>query len=87
MELMGQVAIVTGSATGIGAATAQMLAAKGCNVVVNYRQSADAAEETAGVCQGLGVETLLLQGDVADDADFAGLPMPNEVWDNEKTFD
>jgi NAD(P)-dependent dehydrogenase (short-subunit alcohol dehydrogenase family) len=69
MELMGKVAIVTGSATGIGAATAQMLAAKGCNVVVNYRQSADAAEETAGVCQGLGVETLLLQGDVADDAD------------------
>jgi hypothetical protein len=21
------------------------------------------------------------------DVDFAGLPMPNEVWDNEKTFD
>ena len=38
-SLNGKVAIVTGSATGIGAATAQKLAESGCNVVVNYTKS------------------------------------------------
>ena len=36
MTLAGAVCIVTGSATGIGAATAIALAAKGARVVVNY---------------------------------------------------
>ena len=40
----GKVAIVTGSATGVGAATAILLAQKGCNVVVNYTRSKDEAD-------------------------------------------
>jgi glutaredoxin len=36
----------------------------------------------------LVVEALGLEPDrPLTEADFAGLPMPNEVWDNEKTFD
>ena len=41
----GKVAIITGSATGVGAAAAIMLAEKGINVVINYTRSKDDAEE------------------------------------------
>ena len=36
MELSGKSAIVTGSAVGVGRATALELARRGANVVVNY---------------------------------------------------
>ena len=38
-----KVAIITGSATGVGAATAVLLAEKDCNVVINYTRSKDEA--------------------------------------------
>lgn len=63
-----KVAIVTGSATGVGAATAIMLAGRGCNVVINYTKSKAEAEDTAAACRVKGAETLVLQGDVSDDA-------------------
>ncbi len=67
MDLNGKAAIVTGSATGVGAATAILLANKGCNVVVNYSKSKAEAEATAGTCRAAGVEVLVVQGDVSDD--------------------
>ncbi len=63
----GKTAIVTGSAAGIGAATAERLAARGVRVVVNYSKSADAAEEVAAQCRAHGVEALLVRADVTDD--------------------
>lgn len=69
METRRQVAIVTGSATGVGAATVRMLAARGWNVVVNYTRSDAEARETQAACEAEGAETLLCQADVADDAD------------------
>ena len=69
MSLEGQVAIVTGSAAGVGSATARLFAAKGCNVVVNYSRSEADAKETETACQAEGVETLLVQADVSDDAE------------------
>ncbi len=69
MDIKGGVAIVTGSATGLGAAIAKLLAKKGCNVVVNYSKSEAEARETAAACEALGVETLLCQADVAEDGD------------------
>lgn len=64
-----KVAIVTGSATGLGAAAALMLAEKGWNVVINYTKSLKEAQETEAACRKAGAETLLAQGDVAEDAD------------------
>ena len=61
------VAIVSGSATGIGAACARRFAAEGFNVVVNYTRSAEAAEATARRCRDAGAEATLFRGDVADD--------------------
>ena len=69
MELKGSVIIVTGSATGLGAATARRAAAKGAAVVINYTKSEDLAKETAEACQDLGGDALLCQGDVAVDDD------------------
>jgi 3-oxoacyl-[acyl-carrier protein] reductase len=69
MELKEGVVIVTGSATGVGAASAKMLASKGCNVVINYTRSEEEARETQGACEALGVETILCRADVSDDAD------------------
>lgn len=64
-----KVAIVTGSATGVGAATALLLARRGYNVVVNYSKSETEALASQAACNALGVDTLLVQGDVAQDAD------------------
>jgi 3-oxoacyl-[acyl-carrier protein] reductase len=64
-----KVAIVTGSATGLGAAAAKMLAQQGWAVVINYTKSKAEAEATEAECRKLGGETLLVQADVADDGD------------------
>jgi 3-oxoacyl-[acyl-carrier protein] reductase len=63
-----KVAIVTGSATGVGAATALALAAQGYDLLVNYSKSEAEAEDSAAACRNAGADTLLLRGDVADDA-------------------
>jgi 3-oxoacyl-[acyl-carrier protein] reductase len=60
MILQDKVAIVTGSARGIGRATAELLASQGAKVVVNDLD-ADAAEEAAGQIQG---ETTVFAGDL-----------------------
>jgi len=64
-----KVAIVTGSARGIGESTARMLSERNYNVVVNYASSADEAKETADACERAGADVLLLQGDIALDVD------------------
>jgi 3-oxoacyl-[acyl-carrier protein] reductase len=63
-----KVAIVTGSATGVGAATALGLARRGWDVLINYTKSEQEAREIESACRQAGADTLLLQGDVADDA-------------------
>lgn len=62
-----KVAIITGSATGVGAAAAIMLAERNCNVVINYTRSKDEAEATAETCRSKGVETITFQCDVSED--------------------
>ncbi|MCX7960068.1 MAG: SDR family oxidoreductase [Burkholderiales bacterium] len=61
-------AIVTGSATGVGAATALLLARRGCDVVVNYTKSEAEAHATAAACRAAGTDAIVVRADVADDA-------------------
>ncbi len=68
-DLQNRVAIVTGSSSGVGAATAQLLASQGCHVVINYNSNADGAAKVAEACAAHGVETLICGGNVAEDAD------------------
>ena len=69
MELTGKVAIVTGSATGLGAAVALKLAKRGVNVVINYTKSETEARATAAACIAAGAGALLVQADITNDAD------------------
>ena len=64
-----KVAIVTGSATGVGAATAVILAQKGCNVVINYTRSKEEAMAMAQLVEQHNVESLVFQADVSNDDD------------------
>lgn len=62
-ELDGRVAIVTGSSSGIGEATARRLAGLGGHVVVN---SASSVEAGRTVADGLPTESLYVQADISD---------------------
>lgn len=73
MELEGAVMIVTGSSSGVGAATAVQLAERGVNLVVNYSGNAAGAEATKVACEAQGVEVEIVQADVSQDADCRAL--------------
>jgi len=68
-----KVALVTGSATGVGAASALALAGRGYRVLINYSRSEDEARTTQDACRQAGADTLLVRGDVAEDADCRAL--------------
>ena len=62
-RLDGRVAIVTGSSSGIGEATARQLSALGAQVVVNSSSSIEAG---MAVAESLPTESLYVQGDISD---------------------
>lgn len=66
-EYSGHVALVTGSATGVGRACVLQFADLGFNVVVNYSKSEAEALETAAAAKERGAEVLVCGCDVADD--------------------
>ena len=64
-KLKGKVALVTGASRGIGRAIALELAGRGAAVAINYRSDAVHAEQVANEIRQLGVESIVLQGDVS----------------------
>lgn len=64
LNLAGRVALVTGSSRGIGRAIVLQLAQRGAKVVVNYRASAQAAEELVAEIRSNGGEAIAVQADV-----------------------
>ena len=62
-------AIVTGGATGVGAASAIMLAKRGYDIAIVFSKSAREADNTAALCRNEGVRAIAIQGDVALDSD------------------
>ena len=69
MDLSGRVALVTGSATGVGRATALEFARRGAAVVINYSKSEAEAQRTFEDMSGLGADALLCRADVSRDAE------------------
>jgi NAD(P)-dependent dehydrogenase (short-subunit alcohol dehydrogenase family) len=64
-SLKGRVALVTGGSRGIGKAIALELAHSGATVAFSYNSNLAAAEQTAAAIRAMGVECLMVQGDVA----------------------
>jgi 3-oxoacyl-[acyl-carrier protein] reductase len=74
-------AIVTGSASGLGAATAEILARSGARLVINYSSSQKEAEATAETCRKAGAaEVLVAQGDVSRDEDCRKIVAAAAPW-------
>ena len=65
-DLKGRVALVTGSATGLGRSIAVKLAERGADVIINYSRSSAEAEEAADQCRTAGAEVAVVQANVAD---------------------
>lgn len=70
---MRPVALVTGSAKGIGRALLLALAEHGHDVAVHYRSSREEAERVAADARRLGAEAHTFRADVTDPADAAAL--------------
>ncbi len=74
MDLSNKVAIVTGSARGIGRAIALKLAEVGANIVVNdIAAAADSLEGVAAEIRALNRQALVVTGDVSSSEDVARL--------------
>src|SRR5690349_12560400 len=63
---MSRVALITGASRGIGAATAMLLAERGFRVVVNYRSSAEEADDVVVAAKAAGGEAVAIRADVTD---------------------
>ncbi|HTJ48752.1 MAG TPA: SDR family NAD(P)-dependent oxidoreductase, partial [Cyclobacteriaceae bacterium] len=72
-KLQGQVAIVTGASSGIGAGVAKALAEAGAIVVVNYSSSPDKAEKVLAEIKGAGGDGITIKADVSNEAEVISM--------------
>ena len=64
-----RVCVVSGSSSGIGAATVRRYAREGWDVVINYSRQDEPAQAVAQQCRNLGAAVLVVKADVSADAD------------------
>jgi NAD(P)-dependent dehydrogenase (short-subunit alcohol dehydrogenase family) len=68
-----QVMLITGGGRGIGAATAELAAARGYDLVLAYRADAAAAESVAEAARSVGARVEVVQADVSEEASVLAL--------------
>ena len=73
MRLEGKVAIVTGSATGIGQGIAKRFAQEGAAVVVDYVGNASTPQETVNAIQSAGGRVMAVEADITDEKQVQNL--------------
>jgi glucose 1-dehydrogenase len=78
-RLAGKVAIVTGAGSGIGQAIAERFAREGANVVVDYRDHIEQANETRAKIVAAGSTSILVRADVSHLED--GENLVEQAWE------
>jgi len=68
MNLKGKTALVTGGAVRIGRAICEVLAGRGCNVVIHYNKSLNEATDLALELEAGGVDAVTVRGDLSSPA-------------------
>jgi glucose 1-dehydrogenase len=72
-RLDGKVALITGSDSGIGQATAIEFAKEGADVVINYLHDREGAEKTRKAAETKGRRAVVVHADVSDEEQVASL--------------
>jgi 3-oxoacyl-[acyl-carrier protein] reductase len=71
--LLNKIALVTGSARGLGKAIAERYAALGADVIINYSRDKASAQEVESNIKAMGMRVLSVQADVSQVADIERL--------------
>src|SRR5438094_485078 len=66
LDLTNRVALVTGASSGIGAATARLLAELGAHVAISYHRNQDGAEKVRDEIARAGRKTIAIRADVRE---------------------
>lgn len=72
-RLEDKVALITGSDSGIGQATAMEFARQGADIVVNYLHDREGAERTSAAVTAEGRRVLIVRADVSDEDQVADM--------------
>lgn len=78
--LTGQIAMVSGAASGLGAAVAMRLLAAGADVIANYRSDRGSLDALQAAADDVGRRLMIVQGDIAHDADCRAVAAAAQQW-------
>jgi glucose 1-dehydrogenase len=72
-KLQGQIAIVTGASSGIGAGVAKALAAEGATVIINYSSSPEKADKVLAEIKAKGGDGFSIKADVSNEKEVVDM--------------
>jgi len=73
LKLAGKTALITGASKGIGGATAEVLAAEGCHLVLVARSAGDLARAKESIARKANVSVETVPADLSDNANVTRL--------------